>query len=134
MSNDTNPTAQEFFDEYLAENAALYETYQRLSLSVQAKFFSVEYLKRVEVWRGNQEPERLERAEVFGPAARMFTVRRVGKHEMRHRYQLRLVEEKWEIQAHGNICLPCQGTGQYDKKNCKFCHGEGWTELFKDRS
>lgn len=129
-----NPTAQEFFDEYLAENAALYETYQRLSSPVQAKFFSAEYIQRVEAWRANRDEELFEMAEVTGPTAKMLTVRRVGNLEMRHRYQLRLVEEKWEIHTHENTCLPCQGTGQHDGRNCKHCHGEGWTGPFKDLS
>ncbi len=129
-----NPTAQEFFEDYLTGQAALHKAYQEMSSPVQAKFFSAEYLRRIEAWRADQEDERFERAEVLGPAAKMFTVRRLGTSQMRHRYQLRLVEEKWEIHAHGSICFLCQGTGRHDEKTCKHCHGEGWNELFKDRS
>ena len=127
-------TAQEFFDQYLAEKAALYQAYKQMSAPVDAKFFSVEYLKRIEEWNKDREPERLERAEVFGPTARMFTLQRAAKREMRHRYQLRLVGEKWEIHTLEFECFACRRKGHQTNSECKFCHGEGWMEVFKVQS
>ncbi|HEY1174105.1 MAG TPA: hypothetical protein VGH19_22260 [Verrucomicrobiae bacterium] len=134
MSEGMNPTAQEFFEEFLAEKAALEAAYHQTSLPMQAKFFSAGYIERTEAWRAAKDIEKFERSEVHGPVAKMYTVHRVGTIQMRQRYQLRLVGEKWEIHAQACICIPCQGTGQHDEKECNFCHGEGWNQLFKDRS
>jgi hypothetical protein len=134
MSNVMNPTAQEFFEDYLAEKAALEEAYHQMSSPMQNKFFSAGYIERTEAWRADKDIERFERSEILGPTAKMYTVHRVGTSQMRQRYQLRLVEEKWEIHSQGCFCFLCQGTGRYEEKACKFCQGEGWNELFKDRS
>lgn len=127
-------TAQEFFEGYLAENIAYSVACHQLALPMKKKFFSAGCVKHYEEYGLDREPERLEKAEVHGSTAQMFTILRLDTVQIRHRYQLRKVNERWEIYAFEFECLTCSGTDQQPDKQCDACHGEGWSELFKDRS
>jgi hypothetical protein len=123
-------TAQEFFDDYLREKAALAKTYHEMWVQGHSKFFTEDYINHARNWQANLEaaPTVLQRAEIVGSTAKMYTSEPLGTRQQHYRYILSVSEDRWQIESLQWECFRCKGTGQRQEKPCPSCNGEG----FKD--
>jgi hypothetical protein len=125
-------TAQEFMERYLREKVEMQQFARKRSLSVYQKFFTEEYVNRVndfQTFRA-QNLETLVIAEVSDTSAKIITSGLDAKKQQRFRYHLELAGEAWKINGQERECFFCGGTGQQDRGTCSHCEGKGWRELF----
>jgi hypothetical protein len=129
-------SAQEFFETYLREKTTAASSTSRANEEIYERFFARDFVEHYSRWKAeqNKNPESISAIEISDKTASFITTSPNSKRLGRYRYQLRFLENKWEIHKQEIECPMCKATGQSRENSCHFCGGMGWRELFVELS
>ncbi|HTD68136.1 MAG TPA: hypothetical protein VK846_16550 [Candidatus Limnocylindria bacterium] len=124
--------AQDFFENYLRQSAALEETRRRQSQQLHEKFYSKDYLGHLlRAWT-EKIPETFLTAEESNGKALIVTMSGHRERQQKYRYRLHVLAEGWEIHRLETECFACDGTGNKGQSACKYCRENGWVDWLCD--
>src|SRR5580765_7472301 len=102
---------QEVMESLLAERALMEEGARARLVEIYQEHYASEYVQWVfsSHDRARNNPEAFSLAAVLDSSATVFTTRRRANREEKHRYQLRRINDSWEIHAEETECFACDG-------------------------